>query len=181
MLDVHRRLTPDRLRRATSALVARHEALRLRFRRDDGRFAQRYGDIEGSFAVESVTLTGPDALLPLLDEQHRRLSVENGPVMRLLLVETGSGQRLFITVNHLVMDGVTLRILLDELDHLCRLDEQGETLRLARTSARFEEFSRLDERLRARGARPLIWISGARSSRCHRRPPTTRGRIRASR
>ena len=56
MLDVHRPLTPDRLRRATSALVARHEALRLRFRRDDGRFAQRYGDIEGSFAVESVTL-----------------------------------------------------------------------------------------------------------------------------
>ena len=56
MLDVHRRLTPERLRRATSALIARHEALRLRFRRDDGRFAQRYGDIEGSFAVEAVTL-----------------------------------------------------------------------------------------------------------------------------
>jgi non-ribosomal peptide synthase protein (TIGR01720 family) len=145
MLDVHRRLTPERLRRTTSALVAQHEALRLRFRRDDGRFAQRYGDIEGSFAAESVTLSGPDEsdeLLPLLSEQHRRLSLENGPVMRLLLVETGSEQRLFITINHLVVDAVTLGILIDELDRLCQLDERGERLRPAQTSARFEVFSR---------------------------------------
>lgn len=145
MLDAHRRLTPERLRRATSALVARHEALRLRFRRDNGRFAQRYGDIESSFAVESVTLPEPgdsDELLRILNEQHRRLSLEDGPMIRLLLVETGSEQRLFIAVNHLVMDGVTLRILLDELDHLCELDEQGERPRLARESARFEVFSR---------------------------------------
>nr|WP_221381594.1 AMP-binding protein [Actinoplanes polyasparticus] len=141
MLGVHRRLTPDRLHRAASALVARHEALRLRFRRDDGRFAQRYGDIEGSFAVESVALDRPDALPPLLSEQLRRVSVEHGPLMRLLLIETGSRQRLFIAVNHLVMDRVTLRILLDDLDQLCRLDEQGEALRLARTPARFEVFS----------------------------------------
>jgi non-ribosomal peptide synthase protein (TIGR01720 family) len=140
MLDVHRRLTPERLRRATSALVARHEALRLRFRRGDGNFAQRYGDIEGSFAVESVTSSGPDD--ELLNEQHRRLSVENGPVLRLLLVEAGSAQRLFITVNHLVMDAVTLGILVDELDRLCQLDERGERLALARTSERFEVFSR---------------------------------------
>ncbi|GIF63891.1 hypothetical protein Ais01nite_19260 [Asanoa ishikariensis] len=139
MLDVHRRLTPERLQRATTALVARHEALRLRFRRDDGRFAQHYGDIEDSFAVESVT--APDEFLPLLDEQHRRLDIENGPVMRLLLVETGAEQQLFITVNHLVMDAATLGILVDELDRLCELDERGERLRLARTSARFESFS----------------------------------------
>ncbi|GAA0938827.1 fatty acyl-AMP ligase [Virgisporangium aurantiacum] len=138
MLDVRRRLAPEQLRRAASALVARHEALRLRFRRADDRFVQRYGDIEGSFAVESVTVHGSDALLPLLNEQHRRLSVENGPVLRLLLVETGSGQRLFITVNHLVMDGITLGILVDDLDRLCQPEEHG----LPRTSARFEEFSR---------------------------------------
>jgi non-ribosomal peptide synthase protein (TIGR01720 family) len=145
LLDVHRRLTPDHLRRAMSALVARHEALRLRFRRVGDRFVQRYGDIEGSFVVESVTLRGPGepaALLPLLSEQHRRLSVENGPVMRLLLVETGPGQRLFITVNHLVMDGITLGILVDDLDRLCQLAQRGERLGLPRTSARFEVFSR---------------------------------------
>jgi acyl-CoA synthetase (AMP-forming)/AMP-acid ligase II/acyl carrier protein len=156
MLDVHRPLTPERLRRATSALVARHDALRLRFRRDHGRFAQRYGDVDGSFAVESVMLSGPDELLSLLNEQHHRLSLENGPVMRLLLVETGSEQRLFIAVNHLVMDGVTLGILVDELDHLCRLDERGEPLRLGRTSARFEEYSRwMNDFARGRAAADL--------------------------
>ncbi|HEX5199719.1 MAG TPA: AMP-binding protein [Actinoplanes sp.] len=141
MLDVHRPLTPERLRRATAALVARHEALRLRFRRDNGRFAQHYGDIESSFAVESVDLSRFDDAVP---EQHRRLSVEHGPVMRLLLATsaTGAEQRLLITVNHLVMDGVTMAILVDELDSLCRLDERGERLRLARSSAPFEAFAR---------------------------------------
>jgi acyl-CoA synthetase (AMP-forming)/AMP-acid ligase II/acyl carrier protein len=138
MLDVHGTLTPERLRRATSALVARHDALRLRLHRS----AQRYGDVERSFTVESITVSGPDELLPLLNAQHHRISRENGPVMRLLLIETGSGQRLFIAINHWVMDGVTLGILVDELDHLCRLDEQREPLRLGRASARFEDFSR---------------------------------------
>lgn len=142
MLDVHDRLTPERLRRAVSALVARHHALRLRVRRDDGRFAQHYGDGEGSFAVESVTVTDPAEITPLLDELHRRLDLENGPLMRLLLIETGSGQQLFVTVNHLVMDASTLGILVDELDRLCRLDEQGEQLHIARTSARYEVFTR---------------------------------------
>lgn len=142
MLDVHRRLTPEQLRRATAALVARHEALRLRFRRVDDGFAQRYGDVEGSFTVESVTVHESDDLLPLLNEQHRRLSLESGPVMRLLLMETGSVQRLFITVNHLVMDGVTLSILVDELDRLCWLEERGESLGLPQVSASFEAFTR---------------------------------------
>ncbi|GIE97467.1 AMP-binding protein [Paractinoplanes rishiriensis] len=140
LLDVHRRLTPERLHRAVSALVERHEALRLRVRREDGRFAQHYGDIEGSFAVESVS--EPGELRPLLDDQHRRLDLENGPVMRLLLVAAGAGQRLFLTVNHLVMDGVTLGILVDELDRLCQLDERDAPLRLARASARFATYSR---------------------------------------
>ena len=39
--------------------------------------------------------------------------------MRLLLIETGSRQRLFIAVNHLVMDRVTLRI--DTDDRACEL------------------------------------------------------------
>ncbi|WP_433379450.1 AMP-binding protein [Actinoplanes sp. CA-142083] len=142
LLDVHRSLTPERLSRAASALVARHEALRLRFRRDDDRFAQHYGDIEGSFAVESVTVREPDELLPLLSDQHRRLSVENGPVMRLLLAEIGSEQRLLVAVNHLVMDGVTMGILIDELERLCELDERGERLHLARASAPFEAYAR---------------------------------------
>ncbi|WP_328468373.1 AMP-binding protein [Actinoplanes sp. NBC_00393] len=145
LLDVHRPLTGERLHRAVSTLVAHHEALRLRFRRDDGRFTQRYGDVEGSFAVESVTVSGPGELPPLFDEQHRRLDLEKGPVLRLLLVQTGSAQQLFITVNHLVMDGVTMGILVDELDRLCRLDE------LPRTAARFEDFTRWQHDF-ARGA-----------------------------
>jgi len=40
------------------------------------------------------------------------------------------------------MDGVTLGILVDDLDRLCQLDERGERLRLTRTSARFEAYSR---------------------------------------
>ncbi|GIJ72123.1 AMP-binding protein [Virgisporangium ochraceum] len=146
VLDVRRRLTADQLRRAASALVDRHEALRLRFRRVDGGAApgvvQRYGDVEGSVAVGSVTLRGSDALVPLLDDANRRLSVEHGPVMRLLLLEDGPEQRVFVTVNHLVMDGVTLGILVDDLDRLCQLGLRGERLQLPPASARFEVFSR---------------------------------------
>ncbi|MEV4539213.1 AMP-binding protein [Asanoa sp. NPDC049518] len=185
MLDVHRRLTPERLHRAAYALVARHEALRLRFRRDDGRVTQRYGDIGRSFAVETTSDPAPD-----LDEQHRRLSVEYGPVIRLLLMETGARQRLFITVNHLVMDAATLGILVDDLDRLCQLDERDERLHIGRGSAPFEAFTRwmndfargaatadLDfwhQQLDAAPGHPAVTMKDLASARQHLRPDETR-------
>ncbi len=149
LLTVHRPITPEQLHRAASVLVAHHHALRLRFHRDGDRFTQHYGDVDGSFAVESTSLTAPDegtrrdALLRAMDVQHRRVDLERGPVLRLLLVEgLGPTQCLFVTINHLVMDAFTLGILVDELDHLCHLDEMERPLRLSRTSTRFEDYAR---------------------------------------
>ncbi|WP_182880432.1 non-ribosomal peptide synthase/polyketide synthase [Microbispora sp. H10949] len=112
------------LRRALDAVVARHDALRMRFLREDGEWRQHVAPAETAEIFRRCDLGG-------LDEQARRAELERtalaaqtsldvvaGPLLRAVLFTDGPGRPplLFVTVHHLVIDGVSWRILLGDLE-----------------------------------------------------------------
>ncbi|MDQ7803082.1 non-ribosomal peptide synthase/polyketide synthase [Amycolatopsis sp. A133] len=85
----------DRLRAAVHTVVAHHDALRLRFRKTTAGWTQFHaepGDVD-VFGAE--------------------IDLEHGPLVRADL----NGTTLRLAVHHLVVDGVSWRILLEDLDH----------------------------------------------------------------
>ncbi|OXM62114.1 non-ribosomal peptide synthase/polyketide synthase [Amycolatopsis vastitatis] len=85
----------DRLRTAVNTVVAHHDALRLRFRRTAAGWAQEHaepGDV---------------------DVFGAKIDIEHGPLVSAEL----TGTTLRLAVHHLVVDGVSWRILLEDLDH----------------------------------------------------------------
>ncbi len=100
------RLTADtdvpRLASALRTVLARHDAFRMRFFKEDGQWMQRL-----AARVE------PDAVR-IADEidtsVQRALDIENGPVIR---IEIARGV-LFAAAHHLAVDGVSWRVLLEE-------------------------------------------------------------------
>ncbi|MFE1972218.1 non-ribosomal peptide synthetase [Streptomyces hygroscopicus] len=95
----------EALRRALDAVVAHHDALRSRFHRRDGGWYQR---IEAAEAVRVPLMTGGGHL--------GGFDLAEGPLMRAVL-DRGAGPRpvLRLTVHHAVVDGVSWRVLLDDL------------------------------------------------------------------
>ncbi|MGV9360692.1 amino acid adenylation domain-containing protein, partial [Amycolatopsis sp. NPDC003731] len=85
----------DRLRAAVNAVVAHHDALRLRFRKTAGGWTQAHAE-PGEADVFGA-----------------EIDVEHGPLVRAEL----DGTILRLAVHHLVVDGVSWRILLEDLDH----------------------------------------------------------------
>ncbi len=58
-------------------------------------------------------------MLALCEEAQRSLDLEQGPLLRALLVDMADGsQRLLLVIHHLAVDGVSWRILLEDLQRL---------------------------------------------------------------
>ncbi|MEU6669205.1 amino acid adenylation domain-containing protein [Streptomyces sp. NPDC046727] len=108
-------LDPDRLRAALTTVVAHEEALRLQFTVDDTGVHQAAA---APVAPEFTFRPAPDAhavagfVRPFLP--HRP---DGSPLLRALLVRTGAPERheLYLDTHHVVFDGVSLRLLLEEL------------------------------------------------------------------
>lgn len=104
-------------RNALSAVVAHHDVLRLRFEQSNGSWRALPGaqpKADDLLWVKSGVQPGAE-LSGLLDEAQRSLSL-TGPLLRAVAVDMADGsQRLFLAIHHLVVDGVSWRILLEDL------------------------------------------------------------------
>ena len=165
LLDVKRLLKADQLQRVVEQLVLHHDALRLRFKRDDisGEWQQFYAGVEAAqqVAVEEIDLSevGANELEAVLEtratELQRGLNLEAGPLMRVALIEMpeSSGQRLLIVIHHLAVDGVSWQILLDDLKRGIEQDQRGEQISWGSKTTSYGQWS---ERLTEYAERPEV-------------------------
>ncbi|ENT5108534.1 non-ribosomal peptide synthase/polyketide synthase [Pseudomonas aeruginosa] len=118
LLQARQPLDGDRLGRALERLQAQHDALRLRFREERGAWHQAYAEQAGE-PLWRRQAGSEEALLALCEEAQRSLDLEQGPLLRALLVDMPDGsQRLLLVIHHLAVDGVSWRILLEDLQRL---------------------------------------------------------------
>jgi amino acid adenylation domain-containing protein len=111
--------------RALDRLVARHETLRTTFGLVNGEPEQRIGDAATSrFHLAEHDLAGhedaPGELGRVLaDEAGARFDLERGPLVRGRLVRLGADDHvLLLTLHHVVADGWSMGVLVDELGRL---------------------------------------------------------------
>ena len=139
LLELDRRLTPRALRAALAALTAHHDALRLRFRRGVAGGWEQHSMPPGEEAppcavIDLSALVGKSAAGAVTGAieaaaagVQASLDLEAGPVQRLVYFDLGARQsgRLLWVLNHLVVDGVSWRILLADLAALYEQAERG--------------------------------------------------------
>jgi amino acid adenylation domain-containing protein/non-ribosomal peptide synthase protein (TIGR01720 family) len=111
----------DALRAAVAALPARHEALRLRYR--DGR---------------QVATDDARVLFERADSPLSAMDLADGPLLKAVLYP----DRLLLAVHHLVVDGVSWRILLEDLATAYRQASAGTEIDLGARTTSFPEWAR---------------------------------------
>ncbi|WP_033223333.1 non-ribosomal peptide synthetase [Kitasatospora phosalacinea] len=113
-------LDPEAFRRAVAAVVARHEPLRTSFAEVDGVPVQRVADrVEVPVPLHDLRAEpDPEAAALRLAEAcgGRPYATARGPLLRVELYRTGEWAHvLLLAAHHLVSDGWSIRLLLDEL------------------------------------------------------------------
>ncbi|RLK61737.1 non-ribosomal peptide synthase protein (TIGR01720 family)/amino acid adenylation domain-containing protein [Actinokineospora cianjurensis] len=130
------------LRAALSALTAHHDALRLRFARDDDGWRQWNADVAEESLVDLVSVASEAEAEQVADSAHAGFDLATGPLLRAVLFRFPDRFRLLLVAHHLVVDGVSWRILLDDLDTAYHQARRGSTIDLGAKTTSLQEWSR---------------------------------------
>ena len=143
------------------ALYRRHDALRLRFEKAaGGEWKARHAElttamVEESCVVESLLLAEANSGQEQREQREFRefveercghyqksLDIEKGPVLRAVYLKGKAGKagRLFVVVHHLVVDGVSWRVLLSDLEQGYGQWREGQRIELGRKSSSYQQW-----------------------------------------
>ncbi|WP_370418107.1 amino acid adenylation domain-containing protein [Streptomyces sp. QH1-20] len=119
-LDVHGPLNATAVRGALAELVRRHDALRIRFVTTAQGVRQEpvpVHDASVPLTESDVSVHGDDRAV--LEAFVRPFDLGRTPLMRALLVRVDdTHHRLYLDIHHIVFDGVSLRVVAEELTEL---------------------------------------------------------------
>ena len=105
----------DTLKNAVWAVVKHHPSFRLRFHRRGDSWTQRYAE-RANVSVEVADSSG-DAVRGAVESAQTALNISEGPLAAFRILHDGDGSRtLLIVVHHLIVDGVSWQILLDDIE-----------------------------------------------------------------
>ncbi|WP_244181923.1 condensation domain-containing protein, partial [Streptomyces curacoi] len=112
---------PEALATAVTALVEQHDALRLRFERTGAGWRQRALAADDTVRLERHDFSAVDgderaeAVTRITDALQTGFDLATGPLIRFALLELGAGNaELVVIAHHLVVDGVSWRVLLED-------------------------------------------------------------------
>lgn len=127
MLHFVKGITALEVQEIFTHITAHHDALRMVYRFENRTITQWQEDTtiidihEHSFSSKD---TDTEKWVNACNNIQAGISLEQGPLLKLGLFHTEEGSYLLIVVHHLVIDGVSWRILLEDIETLYRLQEQ---------------------------------------------------------
>ena len=139
---------PDALRQVLAALVSHHDALRLRVARtEDQTRCLRFDPPDGSVSFVQEDLSGLEgaALGRAVEEAASRIQtgmdLVQGPLIRLALFRTDQHALLLLAAHHMVVDGVSWRILLDDFQTGHQQISSGKPIRFPEKTTSYKEWA----------------------------------------
>ncbi|SAL39736.1 non-ribosomal peptide synthetase [Caballeronia telluris] len=132
----------DAFARAFDALLTHHDIFSQRF-----EFSDTWRVVQAQKPFETLPLTAVSArdeadALAQFDALQRALDITRGPLVCALAAALPDGRtKLYLAIHHLIMDGVSWRVLLDDLDSAYRAACERRSVRLPPTGTRVQDWA----------------------------------------
>ncbi|MDY4303688.1 amino acid adenylation domain-containing protein, partial [Pseudomonas salmasensis] len=134
-------LDRDALQRAFDTLVVRHESLRTHLQQDAGRTVQV---ISPPARVELALADADEASLKAQVEASitQPFDLRQGPLMRLSLLRLAQDEHVLVLVqHHIISDGWSMQVMVDELVQLYAAYSRGEGLQLPALPIQYVDYA----------------------------------------
>ncbi|MED1738743.1 amino acid adenylation domain-containing protein [Bacillus swezeyi] len=138
---------PEFAGRALSKLMEHHDALRTVYKQKGERMVQYNRGLEEAAVLPEVihfNESGEELEAAILREANRvqsSIDLSEGPLLKAAIFKTGQGDHLLIVIHHLVVDGISWRILLEDFASGYLQAEKGEPIVLPEKSHSFAEYA----------------------------------------
>jgi len=143
LLTVRKPMNPALLEQALGLLLAHHDALRASFVQTEAGWQQQWQPLG---AVPLTVVRGapselPRAIAETAQDLQANFDLAIGPLMKAAYFEFGDEQRLLLVCHHLVIDGLSWRILLGDLRLVYSQLEQGQSAQLPPKTTSFKQWA----------------------------------------
>jgi amino acid adenylation domain-containing protein/non-ribosomal peptide synthase protein (TIGR01720 family) len=170
MLEAEPSLDAARLKTAIAVLLKHHDGLRLRFERTAEGWRQVNAEPAASEVLSQIDLSPlPEgeqisAIEATAAALQASLNLSAGPLLRVAYFVTGDKRpaHLLLVAHHLVVDAVSWRILLEDLETVYRQMSLGEPVQLPSKTTSFKQWAlRLGEYARSQdvGQEASYWLA----------------------
>ncbi len=139
---------PSAIKKAIPELLRHHDALRIRFRQTETGWKQVNAAPDDAIPFEFIDISHrsrEDQGSAIRDEATRiqeSLNLTTGPVIQFAYFDTGQQpHRLLIVAHHMVIDGISWRILLEDLNSLVQKQQRGEAMQLPPKTTSYKQWA----------------------------------------
>lgn len=137
----------DKLKAVFDKILIHHDALRMRYAIEAGKVAQFNKGINAElYSLDIFDLRGKEnyekEIEMICNKIQGSIDLNNGPLVKLALFNTCEGDHLLIAIHHLVIDGVSWRILLEDLSLGYRQALKNEDIVFQHKTSSFREWAR---------------------------------------
>ncbi|WP_270171314.1 non-ribosomal peptide synthetase [Paenibacillus sp. SYP-B4298] len=149
LLTVRPPLHMAALEQSIVALAVHHDALRMRYVKDEAGWRQMAGSVDDQVKLEEIDLSQLSeaeqsaAISEQSDLLQRSLDLHQGPIMRAVLFHLGPDReaRLLLIIHHMAVDAVSWRILLEDLEEAYSQAATGLSPKLPAKTVSYQEWS----------------------------------------
>ncbi|MBW3694980.1 amino acid adenylation domain-containing protein [Vibrio sp. T187] len=125
---------------AIQALVEHHPSLRLSFEHSGEKWQQRYTSFETREYLWQTSVESDEEFQAFAQEVHQSMDIEKGRLIQAGYAEVkGEPSRLILAIHHLAVDGVSWRILLDDLWKAYQQASADQSIQLLPISSTLDE------------------------------------------
>ncbi|MDO8225210.1 non-ribosomal peptide synthetase [Bacillus cabrialesii] len=157
MLHRSTSIQEEALRKTLKAIACHHDALRMVFSQSEqGNWNQYNRPISHSddalYGLQMIDLSAPEdtngnrAYEPIIKHHVRdiqqKMDLKNGPLLQAGLFRTTDGDFLFLSAHHFVVDGISWRVLLEDLSLGYRQAAGGEDIKLPPKTSSFKAYAK---------------------------------------
>ncbi|TWK85460.1 hypothetical protein CHCC20335_2378 [Bacillus paralicheniformis] len=143
------RLSENALRASLQKLAEHHDALRMVYQNDGGQWIQINQGIHESqlYSLRIFNLSEAEGewetkIKKEVADLQQSINLQQGPLLHAAWFKTISGDYLFLTIHHLVVDGVSWRILLEDLSTGYHQAAEGQAIQLPPKTDSYQEYAR---------------------------------------
>jgi non-ribosomal peptide synthase protein (TIGR01720 family) len=135
------------LRELFTGLVSHHDALRIVLPKDESNGIRQVNRpvAEPLYDLEVITIPDREGYEKEIENAAQLLQasidLEKGPLLKVALFKTVNGHYLLIIAHHLVVDGISWRILLEDLETGYRVLEAGKPLEFPPKTSSFRDWA----------------------------------------
>ncbi len=153
VLRLKGRLDQQALQRSFDALVARHESLRTQVYQDGERAFQLIRPAT-ALVIARAHADAANLQQQVEAEIARPFDLQAGPLLRVTLLRLADDEHVLVLVqHHIVSDGWSMQVMVDELVQLYAANSQGQTPQLPELPLQYADYAHWQRRWMAAGER----------------------------